>query len=47
MIDAEKAAKNLENKKKRPDYKPYDEPEYDEYGMVRTKKLKYIEQFLN
>ena len=32
--DDERAEKNIENKKKKPDYKPYDEPEYDEYGMV-------------
>lgn len=34
MIDDEHAAKNVETKKRKPDYKPYDEPEYDEYGMV-------------
>ena|SRR6218665_1003265 len=34
MIDDEHAAKNVENKKRKPDYRPYDEPEYDEYGMV-------------
>ena len=34
MIDDERANINVENKKKKPDYKPYDEPEFDEYGMV-------------
>lgn len=34
IVDNEKAKENLENKKKKPDYKPYDEPEYDEYGVV-------------
>lgn len=34
IIDDEKAEKNVENKKKKPDYKPYDEPQFDEYGMV-------------
>ena len=34
IIDEEKAAKNIENKKKKPDYKPYDESDMDEYGMV-------------
>lgn len=32
--DSERYAKNVENKKKKPDYKPYDEPEYDEFGIV-------------
>ena len=27
--------KNVELRKKKPDYRPYDEPEVDEYGMVR------------
>ena len=34
MIDDERATTNVENKKKKPDYKPYDEPEFDEHGMV-------------
>ena len=34
IIDDERAEKNVDNKKKKPDYKPYDEPEFDEYGMV-------------
>ncbi len=36
MLDDERAAKNVTNKKKKPDYRPYDEPELDEYGMVYT-----------
>lgn len=35
IVDDERATKNTELKKKKPDYKPYDEPELDEYGMVR------------
>nr|KAH9509150.1 U4/U6.U5 tri-snRNP-associated protein 1 [Bulinus truncatus] len=44
--DNEKAEKNIENKKKKPEYKPYDEPEYDEYGMLRPSNLlsKYDEE---
>lgn len=34
IVDDERAEKNVENKKKKPDYKPYDEPQFDEYGMV-------------
>lgn len=34
LKDDEFAKKNVENKKKSVDYKPYDEPQYDEYGMV-------------
>ena len=34
MLDDWKAEKNIEKKKKKPDYQPYDEPEYDEYGVV-------------
>ena len=33
IIDQEKAAKNVENKKKKPAYKPYEE--FDEFGNVR------------
>ena len=35
IIDEEKAKKNVENKKKKPAYKPYDE--FDEYGNVSLK----------
>jgi U4/U6.U5 tri-snRNP-associated protein 1 len=36
IIDDEKAAKNLENKKRRPDYQPVDEGDINEFGMVCT-----------
>ncbi|XP_025105199.1 LOW QUALITY PROTEIN: U4/U6.U5 tri-snRNP-associated protein 1-like [Pomacea canaliculata] len=46
IIDDEKAEKNVENKKKKPDYKPYDEPQFDEYGMLKSKEVldKYDEE---
>lgn len=46
IIDDERAEKNTENKKKKPDYKPYDEPEFDEYGMLQPKDIldKYDEE---
>lgn len=46
IIDDEKAEKNVENKKKKPDYKPYDEPQFDEYGMLKSKDVldKYDEE---
>jgi SART-1 family len=34
IIDDERAAKNVENKKKKPTYQPYDQDEFDEQGMV-------------
>ena len=37
IIDDEKAERNVTNKKKLPDYNPYDEPTIDEFGMVGTK----------
>ncbi|XP_005100515.1 U4/U6.U5 tri-snRNP-associated protein 1 [Aplysia californica] len=44
--DDEKAEKNVDNKKKKPDYKPYDEPQYDEYGMMKPSNMleKYDEE---
>ncbi|GFS11714.1 U4/U6.U5 tri-snRNP-associated protein 1 [Elysia marginata] len=44
--DDERAEKNIENKKKKPDYKPYDEPQYDEYGMMKPTSMlsKYDEE---
>lgn len=30
------ADKNVELQKRKPDYKPYDEPEIDEYGKVSS-----------
>ncbi|KAL5007937.1 hypothetical protein ScPMuIL_013518 [Solemya velum] len=46
MVDDEHYAKNVENKKKRPEYKPYDEPEMDEYGMMKPTNVldKYDEE---
>ena len=35
LLDTEKAAKNVENTKKKPDYNPYEEEEVDEFGNVR------------
>ena len=37
MVDAERALRNVENKKKKPDYNPYDDAEEDEYGMVSNR----------
>jgi len=34
IIDDERAAKNVENKKKKPGYQAYDDSEFDEYGVV-------------
>lgn len=34
IIDDERAAKNVENKKKKPGYQAYDDSEFDEYGTV-------------
>lgn len=34
IVDDEKAAKNVELKKGKPDYNPYDEEELDELGNV-------------
>nr|XP_042895222.1 U4/U6.U5 tri-snRNP-associated protein 1 isoform X2 [Parasteatoda tepidariorum] len=46
IIDSEKYAKNVENKKKKPDYRPYEEPEFDEFGILKKKNLlsKYDEE---
>nr|KAG5696993.1 hypothetical protein BaRGS_008455 [Batillaria attramentaria] len=46
IVDDERAEKNVENKKKKPDYKPYDEPEFDEYGMLKARDVldKYDEE---
>ena len=40
LVDEEKAEKNLELKKKKPDYNPYDAGDVDEYGMVRNYTIK-------
>ncbi|GFS60678.1 hypothetical protein NPIL_117051 [Nephila pilipes] len=46
IVDNERYAKNVENKKKKPDYKPYEEPEFDEFGILKKKNLlsKYDEE---
>lgn len=46
MIDDEHAAKNKENRKRKPDYQPYDEPEFDEFGMLKQREIldKYDEE---
>ena len=37
IADDERNKQNVENKKKRPDYNPYDDASIDEYGMVGHK----------
>lgn len=46
MLDDEKAAKNVDNKTKKPDYKPYDDDEFDEFGILKKSSLlsKYDEE---
>ncbi|XP_054714322.1 U4/U6.U5 tri-snRNP-associated protein 1-like [Uloborus diversus] len=46
ILDNERYAKNVENKKRKPDYRPYEEPEYDEFGILKKKNLlsKYDEE---
>ncbi|XP_063958840.1 U4/U6.U5 tri-snRNP-associated protein 1-like [Lytechinus pictus] len=46
MIDNERAKKNVELRKKKPDYKAYQEDDFDEDGMFRHKTLlgKYDEE---
>ncbi|GBM59200.1 U4/U6.U5 tri-snRNP-associated protein 1 [Araneus ventricosus] len=46
IVDNERYAKNVELKKKKPDYRPYEEPEYDEFGILKKKNLlsKYDEE---
>jgi U4/U6.U5 tri-snRNP-associated protein 1 len=39
IMDDEAAKRNLDNKKKRPDYNPYDVEEVDEYGMLKEKEV--------
>jgi len=34
LLDDERAAKNVENKKKKPGYQAYDDAEFDDYGTV-------------
>lgn len=46
IVDKEKGEKNIELRKRKPDYRPYDEPEMDECGMVKPQGLlqKYDEE---
>ncbi|XP_021358089.1 U4/U6.U5 tri-snRNP-associated protein 1-like [Mizuhopecten yessoensis] len=46
MIDDEFTEKNLENKKKKPEYQPYDEADKDEYGTFKPVNVleKYDEE---
>uniref|UniRef100_A0A1E1XSP5 Putative u4/u6.u5 snrnp associated protein n=1 Tax=Amblyomma sculptum TaxID=1581419 RepID=A0A1E1XSP5_AMBSC len=41
LIDAEKAERNVENRKGKPGYQPYDDSEVDEFGIVKKKSLLY------
>lgn len=45
IVDDEKAEKNVELKKKKPDYNPYDAGDVDEYGMVINVLLVYVYKF--
>lgn len=46
MMDDERAEKNIELRKKKPDYNPYDEADVDEYGLFKPKEVlsKYDEE---
>ncbi|XP_076314361.1 U4/U6.U5 tri-snRNP-associated protein 1-like isoform X2 [Tachypleus tridentatus] len=46
IVEEDKASRNVENKKKKPDYRPYEEPEFDEFGIVKKKSIlsKYDEE---
>lgn len=39
LIDDERAARNVENKKKKPGYQAYDDSEFDEYGTVCSDRV--------
>lgn len=39
IIDDERAAKNVENKKKKPGYQAYDDSEFDEYGTLKVRDV--------
>lgn len=45
IVDDEKAEKNVELKKKKPDYNPYDAGDVDEYGMVIHVLLVYVYKY--
>lgn len=46
LVDLERTKRNLENKASKPDYNPFDEPEYDSFGRFKKKGLlsKYDEE---
>lgn len=46
LVDEERYAKNVENRKKKPLYVPYEEPEFDEFGILKKKNIlsKYDEE---
>lgn len=46
LLDNEKAAKNIENKKNKTNYRPYDDEEFDEFGSLKHSSLlsKYDEE---
>ncbi|KAK2184317.1 hypothetical protein NP493_270g02007 [Ridgeia piscesae] len=48
MLDNEKASVNVENKLKKPTYKPYDEDEFEEDGLLKPKDVleKYNEEIV-
>uniref|UniRef100_G3MKP6 SART-1 family protein n=1 Tax=Amblyomma maculatum TaxID=34609 RepID=G3MKP6_AMBMU len=41
LVDAERAERNVENRKGKPGYQPYDDTEVDEFGIVKKKSLLY------
>lgn len=41
LVDSEKAERNVENRKGRPGYQPYEDTEVDEFGIVKKKSLLY------
>ncbi|KAK8787985.1 U4/U6.U5 tri-snRNP-associated protein 1 [Amblyomma americanum] len=41
LVDTERAERNVENRKGKPGYQPYDDSEVDEFGIVKKKSLLY------
>ncbi|XP_077537115.1 U4/U6.U5 tri-snRNP-associated protein 1 [Haemaphysalis longicornis] len=41
LVDSEKAERNVENRKGKPGYQPYEDTEVDEFGIVKKKSLLY------
>lgn len=41
LVDSERAERNVENRKGKPGYQPYDDSEVDEFGIVKKKSLLY------